>query len=205
MEPTLRTCTPPWHRPGGAWASTKVDRMLAIRPVCPRAAPANVGEVWSHSSGRAWTHDLVLVTVGLLLGALLLAGELSEPVPHGSLGGRLVIEAATGLVFCTAFVLLRRRRPVILALLLIATGFLSSAGIGLTAVALLNVALRRPWRITVAVVAVNAAVITVVFASVAVNTEDLLISCVVVLLIDCVLTVTGMLMRSQRQLVGSFQ
>src|SRR4051794_27296231 len=97
--------------------------------------------------------DAGLVAVAALLGALfcLDAQRVS------------VLDLVVGVV-ASAALLVRRRWPVPVAGLLIASTALSAAGMGATAIAVGAVALHRSWRVTVAVVAAHAALVIPLFA-----------------------------------------
>lgn len=152
-----------------------------------------------------WAVDVGFATLAMLLGALLLLGELSEPTEEIPLDERLFLEAVSGAIYLAVFLAFRRRWPVKVTLPLILFGFISSIGIAVTAVALLNVALHRSWRVTAAVTAMNVGAIATVFLLPEPSRGEYLLGLVVVLLLDSVLVVSGLLVRSQRQLVGSLQ
>src|SRR5687767_8824894 len=109
---------------------------------------------------RSWRVELVLVGVAAVVGAaflLVVLSEEPEPVPPG----RLVIEIVGGALLVAALPFLRRRRPVGLTLALIPLGFVFTTAMGATMVALFTVAVRRPWRVTVAVAGLHALVVIV--------------------------------------------
>src|SRR4051812_48608217 len=82
-----------------------------------------------------------------------------------------VVDVVVGVAACLAL-LVRRRRPALLAVLLIASTAVSAAGMGATAVAIGAVARYRSWRVTAAVVALHVATVVTLFAFVAGSARD---------------------------------
>jgi signal transduction histidine kinase len=132
--------------------------------------------------------DALLIALAALLGALfcLDAHQLT------------VVDVMVGVSACLAL-LVRRRRPATLAVLLIASAAVSAAGMGATAVAIGAVARYRSWRVTAAVVAVHAATVVTLFALVAGSTRDFAQGTAVVLALDAAAIATGLLVRSVRE------
>lgn len=170
-----------------------------------RVGRSNVGKVPPRGFARGRVTDAYYLVPALLLGVLLLLGEMSEPTEPISLPRRLTLEASTALILTAVWLLVRRRWPVKLALVLVTVGFVSSIGIAFTAFALLNLALHRPPRITLAVAGLDAAVIASMFSTIGLTRREYIESVVLVLLIHTVLVVSGWLVRSQRRLVESLR
>ncbi|RAY14051.1 histidine kinase [Actinomadura craniellae] len=156
-------------------------------------------------TAREWATDLAVTGVGVLLGAFLLLGELSDSELRMPLTERLAWEAFVGGAASLAVLLFRRSRPVALALVMIPFGLNSSLSIAMTALAMFGVAVHRSWRVTAAVGGTNAAVIVTLFSLDSSAPPERLEGILVILLMNAVLLVTGMLVRSQRQLVGSLR
>ena len=151
----------------------------------------------------SWRVELVLVAVAAAVGAAFLLVVLSEepqPVPPG----RLVIEIVGGAVLVAALPFLRRRRPVGLTLALIPLGFVFTTAMGATMVALFTVAVRRPWRVTVAVAGLHALVVIVGYRLL-VPDEEYWGSMLTIVLLHIALVAVGMLVRSHRALVLSLE
>jgi signal transduction histidine kinase len=106
----------------------------------------------------------------------------------------LVVGGAAG-----AALLVRRRWPVTVAGLLIASTGLSAAGMGATAIAVGAVAYYRSWRVTAAVVTVHAAVVGTLFALAADSRHDFVQGTAVILALDAAAVATGLLARSLRE------
>ncbi len=132
--------------------------------------------------------DAGLIALAALLGALfcLDAGRVT------------VLDIVVGVPACLAL-LVRRRWPVTLAGLLIASTAVSAAGMGATAVAIGGVALYRSWRVTAGVVAVHATTVIALFALVAGASDDFVQGSAVVLALDAAAVATGLLVRSLRE------
>jgi signal transduction histidine kinase len=109
-----------------------------------------------------------------------------------------VVDLAVGVPACLAL-LVRRRWPVTLAGVLIASTAVSAAGMGATAIAVGAVALYRSWRVTAAVAAVHAAAVAALFALVAGGTHDFVQGTAVVLALDAAAIAIGLLVRSLRE------
>jgi signal transduction histidine kinase len=132
--------------------------------------------------------DAGLVALAALLGVLFCVDS-----------GRLsAVDLAVGVPACVAL-LVRRRWPVTLAGLLIASTVVSAAGMGATAIAVGAVALHRSWRVAATVVAVHAVAVTTLFALVAASNRDFVQGSAVVLALDAAAIATGLLVRSLRE------
>jgi len=145
--------------------------------------------------------DAGLVTLAALLGGLFFADSLASrdrgpAYPYLDLG--------FGVAACVAL-LLRRRWPVALAILLLPTVALSASAMGATAVAMGAVARHRSPRVTVAVVAAHAFLVTTLFALAAGGTQEFWTGVTVVLALDAAAVASGLLVRSQQMLVQSLR
>jgi signal transduction histidine kinase len=151
----------------------------------------------------AWLVELWLAGVAAVTGAAFLLIVLSEePTPVEP--GRLVIEVAGGLVVVTALPYFRRRRPVGLAIVLIPLGFVFTTVMGATLVALFTVAVRRSWRVAVAVAGLHVTTVAVVYRLV-IPADEYWESMLTIVLLYVALVAVGMLVRSHRALVRSLQ
>jgi signal transduction histidine kinase len=154
-------------------------------------------------TGRDWAADAAYLTAGATLGVLFLLGTMADEPP--SARPPLALDLIVGGTACLAL-LLRRRWPVWMALAMgVAGTFFSSVAFGVTFVAVFNVALRRSWRVTGAVAAVHMAPIVGLYHLDAATTRQYVETVTVVGLLDAVLITSGMLVRSQRLLVGSLR
>ena len=155
-----------------------------------------------HLSSRARRVDAGLLSLAALLGALFLLD--SQSAADASEGWHLVVDAVVGALACSAL-LLRRRWPVAVAVVLIPSFVLSASSMGATAVALGAVAAHRFRWVTAAVLGLHAATVAVVFALVGTDTRELWQGLVVVFALDAALVASGLLVRSQRLLVQSLR
>jgi signal transduction histidine kinase len=165
-----------------------------------REAEASGGR--SHRSARDRVADVACVGVALLLGGLFILGSLAETPPQPV---QLVGELVFGGSACVALLLLRRRWPVALALVLIVTSPLSALGLGAALMAVFTVATRRSWRVTAALGGLLAAVFMSAFALAARSSYEYWSAVATVLFLLAALLAWGMLVRSQRLLVQSLQ
>jgi len=108
------------------------------------------------------------------------------------------VDLTVGVAACLAL-LLRRRWPVVLALVLIPTVVVSSAAMGATAVAMAAVAAYRSLRTTILVLALHAAFVLALFGLVAADRREYWQGVVVVLALDAALVASGLLVRSLRE------
>jgi signal transduction histidine kinase len=151
----------------------------------------------------AWLVELCLAGVAAVVGAAFLLIVLSEePAPVQP--GRLIIEVAGGLIVVAALPFLRRRWPVGLALVMIPLGFVFTTAMGATMVALFTVAVRRSWRVTVAVAGLHAATVVVVYRLL-IPQDEYWGSMLTIVLLYVALVAVGMLVRSHRALIRSLQ
>jgi signal transduction histidine kinase len=131
----------------------------------------------------------------VLLGSLFFLNSRGSAPEPGALYP--AIDLALGAVACAAL-LLRRRWPVTVALLLIPALVFSASSMGATAVAMTAVARYRPWRVTAAVLTVHAVTVVVLFRLVAADSRAFWQGLVVVLALDAAMVASGLLVRSQR-------
>lgn len=136
-----------------------------------------------------------MVLLGGLLAAFALVTTLQDEASL-PLTFRLSVDIAIGVVACLALVL-RRRWPVVLALGLIAAGLLSSSAFGVTFVGLFSVALRRSWRVAVAVTLAHLTPVASLWLT-PLSTRQYLEALVFVALVDATLITSGQLLRAQQ-------
>jgi signal transduction histidine kinase len=153
-------------------------------------------------SARERRIDTCLAAVAALLGGLwFLAMVANDPPPNREY---LVVDLTIGLAAC-AGLLVRRRWPVQIAVLLIAATVFSAAAIGAAVVALFTVAVHQPWRVTLAVAGLYAVTVAVVFRLGLSDTRQYVETVVTLVALDAALVTSGMLVRSQRLLVRSLK
>jgi signal transduction histidine kinase len=173
--------------------STKVDAVVADRRL--RALPAaQYGPVM-----RRWQVEVLVAVAALAMGSSFLATSLNE----GD-GWPIGVELVTGTVAVTALIRYRRRRPVGLALVLIALGLLFALPMGATPVALFSVALYRRAAVAVAVTAVHGVSLTLFYLVALGPTRTFYEATTFLILLHVILVGIGMLVRSQRRLVRSW-
>jgi len=153
------------------------------------------------SRGGGRLSDAGLILLAALLGGFFFADSLSTG-DHGPAFPYL--DLGVGAAACAAL-LLRRRWPVALALLLIPTLFASTSAMGATAIAIGAVAVYRSVRVAALVLAVHAVMVTALFALAAWGTREFWMGLTVVLALDAVAVAVGLLVRSQRMLVASLR
>ncbi|MBC6459828.1 histidine kinase [Actinomadura sp. HBU206391] len=118
----------------------------------------------------------------------------------------LALDLAVGSLSCLGLLLLRRRWPVGLALAVSMAGlFVSSTAFGIAFITVLNVAMRRSWRVTAAVAAVHIGPTVAFYHLDATTPQQYWEAVAVVGLLDATLITSGMLVRSQRLLVRSLR
>jgi signal transduction histidine kinase len=145
--------------------------------------------------------DLSLVALAALVGALFFADSLQAAQPSPA----RVVDLTVGTLACLAL-LLRRRWPVALALVLMPVIIFSASGMGATAVAILSVASYRPWRVTAAVAGLHALFVTTLFVlAVESSSREFWQGLLVLLALDAAMVASGLLVRSQRLLVRSLE
>jgi signal transduction histidine kinase len=150
--------------------------------------------------GRRLT-DAGLVLLAVLLGGFFFADSLSTG-DHGPAFPYL--DLGVGVAACAAL-LLRRRWPVALALVLMPTLLVSASAMGATAIAIGAVGVYRSVRAAALVLAVHVVAVTTLFAVAAGGTRQFWIGLTVVLALDAAAVAVGLLVRSQRMLVQSLR
>lgn len=152
---------------------------------------------------REWSTDLCYLGLATLVGAFFVVAIRTDPdqVDVPPLG----YEAAIAVLCAVLTLWLRRRRPVALAVIFQAGGIMSAGGLGFTAMALFNLAIHRPWRITVALTALHLTVVSLLWRLEPGTERDYWEGVTVLALLYVALIALGMLIRSQRQLVLAAQ
>jgi len=149
-----------------------------------------------------WASDFAYAVTALLLGMVILASALQEessPRPNP------IAEVVLGGVMCSAMLLTRRRHPTGLACTWVVVGFFSATITGSSPIALLNLAMHRPWRVSMSVAMAQVTLIAGTFW-VGVESERAYWEAVLGMLLMITTTVvTGMLIRSQRQLTDAWR
>jgi signal transduction histidine kinase len=152
--------------------------------------------------------DAGLIGLAVVLGALFFVDSLtSEPLRTPA---QRAADLVLGGVAC-ALLLLRRRWPVAVAVVLMPGLLLSATTIGATAVALSAVAVYRRWPVTMAVTGLHALFVVALFALAASEApgesaaREFWEATVVLLALDAALVASGLLVRSQRMLVQSYR
>jgi signal transduction histidine kinase len=186
---------------GGPELDTEITSTSRLAPVdTDRDADAPGGR--QRRSARDWLADVGCTAVAVLLGGLFILGSLTETPPQPV---HLVWELVVGGSACAALLLLRRRWPVGLALVLIIASPLSALGLGAALMAVFTVATRRPWRVTAALGGLLVAVFVSTFALAARTWYEYWSAVVTVVFLLAALLASGMLVRSQRLLVRSLR
>jgi signal transduction histidine kinase len=179
---------------------TSTSRFAPVGAREDREAEASGGR--SHRSPRDCLADAACVGVAVLLGGLFILGSQAETPPQPV---QLVWELVVGGSACAALLLLRRRWPVGLALVLIVASPLSALGLGAALMAVFTVATRRSWRVSAALGGLLAALFMSSFALAARTSYEYWSAAATVLFLLAALLASGMLVRSQRLLVRSLQ
>ncbi|MFC5752747.1 sensor histidine kinase [Actinomadura rugatobispora] len=153
---------------------------------------------------RQGVRDVCVAAGAVGIGLLTMEGS-RQTYPHPS-DFHLARDLVIGALACAGLLLWRRRWPVRVALGLTVVGFLSASAWGAMAMALFTVAVHSAWRATAALTALNVTLITVIFTQVdEMNRRERVESIVVFLLGYAVLVITGLLVRSRRQLIESLR
>ncbi|MFF5259493.1 sensor histidine kinase [Actinomadura viridis] len=153
---------------------------------------------------RRLARDVGVLAFAVVVGALTLTGARETyPYPQDLFLARdLLIGAAA----CLLLVVFRRRHPVRVALALTLATLFASSSWGATAMAVFTVAVHCAWTATAAVTALNAAIIILTFTQIDAMTRQERIEAITVFLLGyAVLVVTGLLVRSRRQLIDSLR
>ena len=166
---------------------------------CPRRT---VDYMRDRPQPRARWADAGLIALAALLGALFFLDSLKTAGERAA--GFPATDLMVGVLACLAL-LVRRRWPVTLAAVLIPSMALSACTMGATAVAIGAVAVYRSWRVTAVTLAAHAATVVTLFALAATSTRDFAQGSAVLLALDAAMAASGLLVRSQRQLVASLR
>lgn len=150
---------------------------------------------------REWAADVGYAIGALTLGSVILASAVQEENDPPS----VPIEVILGGVMLAGLLLVRRSRPTALAVVWVVTGFFSAAVTGSSPVVLLNLAIHRPWRVTLSIAAAQMALIAGTFWVGAESARAYWESVLGMLLLNTTAVATGMLIRSQRQLTASWR
>jgi signal transduction histidine kinase len=144
--------------------------------------------------------DLAYAASGLALGGLLLLGAATEDPPDQIVWP---VEIGFGAAALLALLLLRRRRPAGLAFGMALVAPLSTMSLSIAALAILNAAIHRPWRRMAPAAVLFAVEVAVLFSL----DDELAYWSVVppILFLEAALVASGMLVRSQRELVRSLR
>ncbi|MYW06588.1 histidine kinase [Streptomyces sp. SID3343] len=151
---------------------------------------------------RAWAADFGYALSALGLGSMILASALRDDDGQPP---NAIVELVLGAGMFAAFLVLRRRRPTELSIAWAVVGFFSAAVTGSSPIVLFNLAIHRPWRVSSAVAGFQ---ITLVAATFWVGIDSPRAYWEAVLAMTLLITtavVTGMLIRSQRQLTASWR
>jgi signal transduction histidine kinase len=180
------------------------DRSRPAITVPGREAGADRGRIGRRVRDRV--ADAGYVGTGAVLGVLFLLATMADSAEDPSTAmPPLAVDLIVGGVACLGL-LLRRRWPVGVALVLNLAGMLtSSVAFGVTFVAVFNVAMRRSWRVTAAVAAVHITPTVAFYHLDAATPRQYWEAVAVVVLLDATLITSGMLVRSQRLLVRSLR
>jgi signal transduction histidine kinase len=135
----------------------------------------------------------------MLLGFFFLTQSVSDGDP-----APLPVEVGAGVLAFTGLVLFRRTRPVALTLVLIPAGIVLGMPMGATPIALFAVGLHRPARVTIALTALHAAAVSVIYGLLLGPTAAVGQAIAFLVLLHVSLVSVAMLIRSQRQLVLSW-
>jgi signal transduction histidine kinase len=184
----------------GPELDTEITATSRLAPADTDREAAMAGE-GLYGSGRDRLADIACIGVAALLGGLFTLGSLTETPPQPV---HLVWELVIGGSACAAL-LLRRRWPVGLALVLIVASPLSALGLGAALMAVFTVATRRSWRVTAALGGLLAAVFMSSFALAARTAYEYWSAVATVVFLLAALIASGMLVRSHRLLVRSLQ
>lgn len=145
--------------------------------------------------------DIGIVSVAVALGALVLVGEAST-----TNSAVWPLEFTIGPASCLGLLFLRRRWPLALAVTMLPVSLLLSAGsMGVTAMAIFNLAIRRRWQVAVSVAAAYAVAMASLWRLAELSEREYWETIVTIQLAHALLVAAGMLLRSHRMLVESLQ
>jgi signal transduction histidine kinase len=153
-------------------------------------------------SWREWLGDLGATGAAALLGWVLLQGTVDD-LPAGetiSVPRDMLAGGAT----CVFLLLFRRRYPVAVAVVMIFAQWAATSALGTAAIAMYSLAMLRPRRVALPIAGASLALIILLFWVLSAE-PDFREGAVLFALIYAVLVTTGMLVRSQRQLIASLR
>jgi signal transduction histidine kinase len=146
----------------------------------------------------------VYVGLGSLVGSFFVFAVYTDPTSQGL--PPIGYEVAAAAVFALLVLALRRRRPVALAVVCHLGGITSVLGLGFAAMAVFNLAVHRSWRITLTLATTHILLIGALWRlDTATDSRDYWQGLLTVGLLHVALVATGLLIRSQRQLVLAAQ
>ncbi|SNY57485.1 sensor histidine kinase [Paractinoplanes atraurantiacus] len=148
---------------------------------------------------RRWLVELTLAAVAVALGVFFTVNSLGE----GD-GWPVRAEAVAGAIAVAGLILFRRSRPAALTLALIPFGIFFAMPMGALPIALFSVALHRRGPIAIALAALHAVALAVVYGFALGLTRVFYESVTFIVLLNVSLVAIGMLIRSHRQLVASW-
>ncbi|UGQ10334.1 histidine kinase [Yinghuangia sp. ASG 101] len=151
---------------------------------------------------RQWAVDAAVAVLGFAVGLLLLLATMSDdPVVRENVPAQVT----AGAVAAVAMLVFRRTHPIALAVAGILTGFVAVPVSGLAVAAFFGVAVHRPARTALIVTGAHAALVLVLFQIGGTSPSDYWQGVGTFLFLDAVALTTGMLVRSQRLLVASWE
>jgi len=155
-----------------------------------------------HRSPRMWAADFAYALAALMLGSVILLASLED---DSSQRPNPIVEVVLGGVMCAAMLLARRRHPTGLACAWVAVGFFSATITGSSPIVLLNLAIHRPWRVSLSVALTQVALIAGTFWIGIESRRAYWEALLGMLLMITTTVVIGMLIRSQRQLTDAWR
>ncbi|MGX6606849.1 sensor histidine kinase [Micromonosporaceae bacterium Da 78-11] len=155
--------------------------------------------MWRGRSARSWLLEISLAVPAMLLGFFFLIQSVSE----GD-GAAPAVETGAAALSFAGLVLFRRSRPVALTSVLIPFGIVLAMPMGATPVALFAVALHRPPRVAVALAALHAVLVSVIYGFALGLTRTYYETVAFLVLLHVSLVAIALLVRSQRLLVRSW-
>lgn len=145
--------------------------------------------------------DIGIVSAAVALGALVLIGE-ANTTDSTTWAREIPVSVAA----CLALLFLRRRWPLALAVTMVPVSLVISAGsMGVTAMAIFNLAIRRRWQVVVPVGIGYALAMAGLWRLAELTEREYWESLLVIHLGHALLIAAGMLLRSQRLLVESLR
>ncbi|MBA9005499.1 sensor histidine kinase [Thermomonospora cellulosilytica] len=155
-------------------------------------------------SFREWAADLAYIWFACLVGGFFFLATYTDPAASDETAP-VRLEAAVWLILVAATIGLRRRRPVLLAVLCQAGAIMATGGLGFAAMAVLNVAVRRSWRVSLPLASSHVLLVGTLWWLVGEGEPGVWEGVVTIALLHTTLVAVGLLVRSQRQLVLAAQ